>query len=394
MNRKYIYLILGLWLLVGCSEEKYTSPIDEDGAPGPVQDVQIENLPGGAKISYTLPNSESLRYVKAVYAIRPGVVRQAKSSLYNNYLVIDGFPAEREYEVDLYAVSKGEKESDPVTVTVNPLTPPLLEAFNSLTFEETFGGVTIAFENSGEASLAVTVLTEEEGVMTEVETYYTKSQQGLHSVRGFAAEPRLFGAVIRDRWNNFSDTIYAERTPIFEEEIPKDEFAEYHLPTDTWEAHVAGRDMLQIWDGRIAPNGGIPIFQTKPGSPMPQWFTFDMGRVAQFSRYKLWHRGPGTEWAYQDAAPKKWEVWGTAEAPDPSGSWDGWTLLMECDSYKPSGDGPVTSDDAFYATNAGEDFTFPEGTPPVRYVRFKILETWGLLDYIYLQEVTFWGQLQ
>ncbi|MEC3878171.1 DUF5000 domain-containing lipoprotein [Parapedobacter sp. 10938] len=394
MNRNYIYLILGLWLLAGCSEEKYTSPIDDDTAPAPVQDVQVENLPGGAKISYALPNSESLRYVKAVYSIRPGVVRQAKSSLYSDHLVIDGFPAQREYEVELYAVSKGEQESEPVTVTVNPLTPPLLEAFNSLTFEETFGGVTIAFENSGEASLAVTVLTEEEGAMTEVETYYTKSPQGLHSVRGFAAEPRLFGAVIRDRWNNFSDTLYAERTPIFEEEIPKDEFAEYHLPTDTWEKHIPQGDMFQMWDGRIAPNGGIGVFHTKPGSAMPQWFTFDMGKTVLLSRYKLWHRGPGTQWAYQLASPKKWEVWGTAETPDPSGSWEGWTMLMECDSYKPSGDGPVTSDDAFYATNAGEDFTFPDGTPPVRYLRFRMVETWGYLDYIYIQELTFWGQMQ
>lgn len=393
---QFLYMIFSLWLIVSCSEEKYTSPIDDDGAPGSVSGIQVENLPGGARISYNLPNSESLRYVKAVYSIRPGVVREAKSSLYTDNLVVDGFPAEDEYEVTLYAVSKGEKESEPVTIKVNPLTPPLLEAYNSLTFTETFGGVTIEFENSGEASLAVTVLTTEGDEMKEVETYYTKSKEGRHSVRGFPAEPRLFGAVIRDRWSNFSDTIYAERTPIFEEQIPKDRFAELHLPSDTWQAHNSGQDLNQIWDGRIAPSGGIPLFQTKPGSGMPQWFTFDMGRTALLSRYKFWHRGGigGSIWAYTAAAPKKWEIWGTAEAPNPDGSWDGWTLLMECESYKPSGDGPITSDDLYYATNAGEDFEFPDETPPVRYLRFKTLETWGFLDYIYIQEVTFWGQLQ
>lgn len=393
---QFFICFLSVWLVFSCSEEKYTSAIDDDVAPSPVTSVHVENLPGAARISYVLPDSESLRYVKAVYAIRPGVVREAKSSLYTESLVVDGFPTESEYDVTLYAVSKGEKESEPVTVKVNPLTPPLLEAYHSLTFEETFGGVTIAFENSGEASLAVTVLTTEDDEMKEVETYYTKSKEGRHSVRGFPAEPRLFGAVIRDRWSNFSDTIYAERTPIFEEQVPKDRFAEYHLPTDTWQAHNSGQDMNQIWDGRIAPNGGIAIFQTAPGSGMPQWFTFDMGRTALLSRYKLWHRGGiGDDiWAYQAAAPKKWEVWGTAETPNPDGSWDGWTLLMECDSHKPSGDGPATSEDLFYATNAGEDFIFPEGMSPVRYLRFRMLETWGFLDYFYLQEVTFWGQLQ
>lgn len=395
MKRNHIfYLIFGVLLTASCSEEKYTSTIDDDVAPGPVRSVHTESLPGAAKISYTLPNSESLRYVKAVYSIRPGVQREAKSSLYTDNLIVDGFPSESEYEVTLYAVSKGEKESEPVTVKVNPLTPPLLEAYNSLTLEETFGGVTMQFDNSGEASLAVTLLTPSDGAMTEIETYYTKSIQGRHSVRGFPAEPRLFAAVIRDRWGNLSDTIFAERTPIFEEQIPKDRFVEYHLPTDTWEPHIAQGQMFQIWDGRTAPNGGIGVFHTKPGSPMPQWFTFDMGRTALLSRYKLWHRGPGTSWAYQLAAPKKWEVWGTADTPDPSGSWDGWTLLLECDSYKPSGEGPVTNEDHLYATSIGEDFEFPDGIPPVRYLRFKMLETWGFLDYIYIRQVTFWGQLQ
>lgn len=395
MKSNYIlYFILGILLAVGCSPEKYMSAIDDDVAPGPIRSVHVENLPGAAKISYTLPDSESLRYVKAVYSIRPGVMREAKSSLYSDHLIVDGFPRESEYEVMLYAVSKGEKESEPVTVKVHPNTPPLLEAYNSFTFTETFGGVVIEFANSGESSLAVTVLTPEEGRMSEVETYYTKSKIGRHPVRGFAAEPRLFGAVIRDRWGNLSDTIYAELTPIFEEQIPKTNFAQVNLQTDTNEPHIAQGQMFQIWDGRTAPNGGIGVFHTKPGTGMPQSFTFDMGVTAIFSRFKLWHRGPGTQWAYQLAAPKRWEVWGSAEAPDPSGDWDGWTLLMECESYKPSGDGPITAEDALYATSLGEDFVFPDGMPPVRYVRFKILETWGFLDYIYLRQLTFWGQLQ
>ncbi|NGM61534.1 DUF4959 domain-containing protein [Sphingobacterium sp. SGG-5] len=395
MKSVYILnLLLGALLIVSCSPEKFTSTINDDTAPGPVKSVQVENLPGAAKISYVLPNDESLRYVKAVYAIRPGVEREAKASLYADNLIVDGFPEEKEYEVTLYAVSKGEKESEPVKVKINPLTSPLSEAYNSLTFEETFGGATVAFSNSGGASLSVKILTQDNGTMSEIETYYTKSIEGKHSVRGFAAEPRVFAAIIRDRWGNLSDTISTELTPIFEEQIPKDKFVELHLPTDTYEKHIPQGDMFEMWNDRIAPNGGIGVFHTKPGSGMPQWFTFDMGRMAIFSRYKLWHRGPGQQWAYQAAAPKRWEVYGTAETPDPEGSWDGWTLLMECESYKPSGDGPITQEDALYATSAGEDFIFPDDMPPVRYLRFKILETWGFLDYIYIQELTFWGQLQ
>src|SRR5699024_5689274 len=108
-NFKLLYFFCALLLINSCSEEKYTNPIDDDVAPAPVSNVQVESLPGGARISYDLPSDESLRYVKAVYNIRPDYTRETKSSLYTDYLIVDGFPSTDEYEVTLYAVSKGEK---------------------------------------------------------------------------------------------------------------------------------------------------------------------------------------------------------------------------------------------------------------------------------------------
>lgn len=390
-------MITGFLLVFSsCSEEKYIGPIDTDSAPGNVTGVTVTPLPGGAKISYILPEDKNLRYVKAIYEIRPGVEKEAKASLYMDHLIVDGFSEIKPYEVKLSTVSNGENESTPQVIEVTPLMSPLLEVYNSFTFEEAFGGATIKFENSGAASLAVTLLTDSVGTLREIETYYSNSIQGVYSVRGFENEPRLFGAVIRDRWGNLSDTLTQTLTPMFEEFIPKELFSTYHLPTDTYAPHAgANRTLDKIWDGLIAPNGGVVIFQTAPGSGMPQWFTFDMGQTVMLSRYKFWHRGGQNDevWAYQLAAPKRWEIWGTAETPDPTGSWDGWIKLLDCNSYKPSGDGPITSEDLYYATDAGEDFVFPEGIPPVRYLRFKMLETWGYLDYHYMQEVSFWGKI-
>src|SRR5690606_30971298 len=153
----------------------------------------------------------------------------------------------------------------------------------------------------------VTLLTDSAGVLSEVETYYTKAEKGTYSVRGYEAQPRIFGAVVRDRWGNLSDTVTAQITPIFEEVISKTTCNAFNLPTDTYEKHIPQGDMFEMGDGRIAPNGGLGVFHTKPGSGMPQWFTFDMGVTALFSRYKLFHRGPGDQWAYQLAAPKRWE---------------------------------------------------------------------------------------
>lgn len=395
MKKSTYIIVLGMFFMISCSEVDPTLPTDKDNAPGPVSNLRAEPFPGGASIYYELPGDESLRYVRAEYSIRDGVSREAKSSLYNNFITVEGFPDTSSYEVKLYAVSAGEKSSEPVSIEIKPLLPPLIEAYKTLEFKEAFGGFTISFSNEGRASLAVTLLAQNElGEMSAVETYYTESEVGEYSLRGFAAEPQLFGAVIRDRWGNLSDTIKAQLTPIFEELIPKDNFQAYNLPTDTYEKHIPNGDMAMMWDDRIAPNGGIGLFHTKPGSGMPQWFTFDMGELVLLSRYTMHHRGPGAKWAYQLAAPKKWEVYGSADVPDPSGDWEGWIKLGEFNSYKPSGDGPVTNEDAAYATSEGEGFVFEEGSPPVRYLRFKILETWGFVDYIYIQELTFYGSMQ
>ncbi len=394
-NSTFYTIVLSciVFILASCSDEKYIGPIDNDTAPGSLTGVTVTPLPGAARITYELPDDKSLRYVKAVYEIRPGVEKETKSSKYTDELFVDGFPEIKPYQVKLTTVSNGEKESEPQVIEVTPLLSPLKEAYNSLIFNETFGGVTINFENSGAASLAVTIITDSAGTVKEVDTYYTQSIQGSYSVRGFPAEPTTFGAVIRDRWGNYSDTITQTLTPVFEEYISKEHFAEYNLPTDTYEPHISQGQLYQLWDERRSPTGGHGVFHTKPGSGMPQWFTFDMGRVALLSRYKLYHRGgQGSDvWAYDHGSPRRWEVWGTAETPDPSGGWDNWIKLMDCNSYKPSGDGPITSEDLYYATDAGEDFEFPVDIPPVRYLRFKILETWGYLDYIYISELSFWG---
>src|SRR5690606_41106379 len=104
----YYTVVLAVLFFASCSKDQYKSAIDDDTAPEPVTDVTVEPIPGGAKITYKLPVSESFRYVRAEYNIRGDLKREAKSSLYSNYVVLDGFPETEEYEVKLYSVSNGE----------------------------------------------------------------------------------------------------------------------------------------------------------------------------------------------------------------------------------------------------------------------------------------------
>lgn len=391
MKRSIIHILFVLpvlLLLAGCVEDKMTPLNKGDQAPAPVSDVEVERLPGGAILSYSLPRDKNILYVKAVYEIRKGVEREVKSSYYKNYLQIDGFPDTATYQVKLYAVSRGEELSEPVTVAVTPLTPPVRSVFETLTLQETFGGVRISFENDSEAKIVLTVLAQDStGDFVPAETFYTERLKGNFSARGFAPEPKRFGVFVRDRWNNHSDTLFSDLTPWFERELDKSKFREVLFPSDTYEGHVGSR-LSNLWNG-LTGHGGGEIFHTKPGTGLPQWFTFDLGVTTVLSRFRLHHRDGNADGPYTGGDPYIYEIYGSNE---PSDDWESWTLLTTCQSVKPSGSGPqVTTEDKEFAVVQGEDFDFPPGIPPVRYLRFKIEKVWGPLDHHYIAELTFWG---
>ncbi|HMR19748.1 MAG TPA: DUF4959 domain-containing protein, partial [Sphingobacterium sp.] len=272
-------------LLMSCSQEKYTEPFGSDSAPGLVTDVTVTSLKGGAQIKYKLPADPNLRYVKAVYTVN-GQEMEKVASRYDNAIEIHGFPDTREQEIKLYSVSKaGNVSSGFVSAKVSPLTPPVVESFQSLEVNATFGGVLLTFDNPAEANLAVIIRTPDaNGNMNIVDTYYTSTVQGIYAIRGFAPEERPFEFVIRDRWGNLSDTLKGSYTPIFEQIISKSGFQALQLQTDTWQPHTAlgpQYTMDKIWDGAMGDSPPHPIFHTPPSGTMPKWFTFDMGVVAQ-----------------------------------------------------------------------------------------------------------------
>ena len=218
----------------------------------------------------------------------------------------------------------------------------------------------------------------------------TKRKEGSFAVRGFDPLERTFGVFVRDRWNNRSDTLFADLTPVFEQKLDKTKFRKVELPSDTYDPHI-GSNVVNLWDDQTG-NAGSNIFHSKPGSGLPQWFTFDLGITTTLSRFKLHHRDGGTDGAYTGGDPRVYEIWGRNN-PDTDGGWENWTLLMTCESVKPSGqpEGTVTSEDKQFAVVDGEDFDFPAAIPPVRYLRFKTVKVWGVLDHMYIAELTFWG---
>jgi hypothetical protein len=350
----------------------------------------VTSLPGAAQLTYVLPASTGLLYVKAVYETQPGVTREVRASYYNNSMVVDGFADTLLHPVQLYVVTRDEKQSEPVSITVSPLMPPYLSVFKSLAVLADFGGVHVSFTNKTGAELSIVALTTDStGVFDQADAYYTKADSGNYSLRGYKAEKRKFGFFVKDRWGNTSDTLLGLYTPLYEELLDKTKFREVTLPSDI--GYGWGMYMSNLWDGIFS---GYNMWHSADKlDGMPMWITFDLGTTAQLSRIGLWQRNQDGPWIYAQNNPREFEIYGSAN-PNPNGSWDNsWTLLSHHTVIKPSGlpVGQTNSTDVA-AAEAGEMMDVPLTAPKVRYIRVKVLRTWTDGGYAAnIAEMSFWG---
>lgn len=388
--KKYISHIVGVVLLLAissCSDDP-NSPIEKDNtAPAPIYNAVVENLPGGALIHYNLPADEDLLYVLASYVNKKGKTVNSRSSYYSNTVKVEGFGDTDEYTVDLYAVDKSENKSTPVQVTIKPFTPQVLLTSHSLEMNPDFGGISIAFTNETRADIAIMVSsTDEGGEMTTVETFYTALPTGKFFVRGFDSELRKFGVVIRDKWENFSDTVYTEVVPVYEIMLNKSLFKSLILPGDAPATNWSG-SLEYIWDGI---NNDLAAHTGNIASGEPKYFSFDMGVLAQLSRVNV-QVIPDDKHMYNDVSPRLYEIWGCEEF-DSSGSFDGWTKLVTIENIKPSNlpVGLLTEDDRI-AGRQGDDADIPSDMPKVRYIRIRCLNNWSGNTNMAISEVTLWG---
>lgn len=391
-NRLSIFFCLLAMVMSSCQESDL-EPVENDQiAPEPVSNATVENLPGAVQITYSLPFDPDLLYVEAEYVSKDGTVRQFKSSYYSNTIRVEGFGDTDEYEVELCAVDRSENKSTPLKVTIKPQTPPVLLTYNSLQITPDFGGVTVKFKNLTEADLAIGVCTTDSiGDYITANTFYTSRDSASFSVRGYESVSRLFGVFIRDRWGNLTDTLFQELTPVYEVMLDKSKFKEVDLPGDS-PATSWGGSMPYIWDGRALPesagNWGAHTGNVATGEPM--YFSFDLGVVAQLSRFSL-QTVPDEKHIFTDVSPKRYEIWGCTEL-NSDGSFDGWTKLLTIENIKPSGLplGMLTEDDRI-AGEAGDEANFPLDAPKVRYIRIRCLENWSGNTNMVISEVTFWG---
>ena len=99
--RLILHLLL-TFLSIGCKEEDNIRPFGQDvetGVPGMVSDIKVKNIPGGAIISYQLPDNSDIMYVRARYKVGQGKEMEARASVYSNELTVNGFGDMKEHQL-------------------------------------------------------------------------------------------------------------------------------------------------------------------------------------------------------------------------------------------------------------------------------------------------------
>lgn len=166
--------------------------------------------------------------------------------------------------------------------------------------------------------------------------------------------------------------------------ISSSSFKPVVFPTDATTAW--GWTLPMLWDNNVNEGSG---FHTADVA-MPAHFTIDLGLTTSLHEIKVWQR----QLTLYDAGNlRKFEIWGST-SPAADGSFTGWTKLGTFESVKPSAQASgYTNADANYA-KAGESFIFPEDIPDVRYLRFRVSQTWlgKTSGAIHLMEMKLWSK--
>ena len=386
MKVKYLFALLILLLFNRCEEsERGQYPIDSI-SPGEVTLINVENIPGGAIISYQIPEEDDLLYVKAVYKLDDGRETEQKVSSYSNEIKIEGIGKSHEVEVELIAVDRSRNESKPLVVKTFPLDSPIHSTFESLKIADDFGGIRLNWSNSTESDMVICINTpNEKGELITARNFYTNSSIGSGNIRGYDNDERLFEVYIRDHWGNHSDTLQGLYEPLFEEEL-KEGMRRWNPPGIPY-SNYASYAIENIWDGNINT-----FFIVQTGG-FPYSFTFDLGKKIKFSRIKQVQRQGSLIYTSQNI--QFFQLWGTNTPNEVSDSFDGWIKLGDFEMIKPSGlpPGQLTPEDRAVAAD-GHDFNIDPDAPSVRYIRYVIQATWSGDQNSAMSELRFFGSIQ
>lgn len=390
MKRLLLFIALPL-MFIAC-EDDYIGQYPVDSVPpAKVSNAQVENLPGRVVITYNLPKDTDLLYVKAVYTDSHGKKNEVRASNFKNQLEIKGFARSERQSIELVSVDRSQNESEPLTVEIEPMDSPIYAIKESLDIKASWGGFKMSWANPDNEQIFMYVLRAGEDGDEIVSTIISAESNGADSVTGLEAVEQEFKVVVRDIYENYTDTLSVTLTPLYEKFIDGKNFVYLPMATNmNW--HKSRNNANALFDGVY--DADKPIYmetKVKKDNIPYAYFTLNLINTYKFSRIKFWGR---VAYCYALHCPRRFQFWGTTsdEAAANPDSFEGWELLFEGESHKPSGNdtADVTAEDKEYALK-GETFEIPESAGPAKYFRFVCLETWTKSTSLNLNEMEFYG---
>lgn len=389
---KKILNLLLFCLVISCSEDYIGQyPVDKI-PPNSVKNPVVNNFAGGSEITYELPSDDDLLYVKAIYKLSNGQQAEERASFFLRSMKLKGFGKSQKATVKLIAVDRSENESQPLSVEIEPQDSPIYAILSSLKVFSSWGGLKLTWGNPQAENIVVGVITKnDKKEVSALDNFYTAEKNAAKTVRGMDTVQVTVGAFVRDRFGNYTDTIFSIQKPLFEKLLDNTKFKPLPL-SPKYTLNSFGPTMSKLWDNAILPDNNV--YYIAAGGPANPYFTMDLGVRAKISRFTFWSR---QAWIFQLHSPKHFEIWGTADASATTvDNWTGWYRMMDQEAYRPSGlpaGALPTADDKAYAA-AGEEYEFDIANTPVRYIRFRCTETWGGSTGLNLAELKFWGAEQ
>jgi hypothetical protein len=385
------------FLAVSCSEKELTPISASTGKPESVTVLDVDPVPGGAVITFRIPENEDILAVKAVYTLTNGRKMEATTSFYDNILEIAGYNDIQSHEAILYSINRAQEYSDPQSVPFTPLESSLSKTAKSIAIVSDFGGANFSWRNEDGESLSFEFLAENGNDMQTVRLLTSTLDSLSYTIRGYEPKPTKFGVIVSDNYGNVTDMISPAETivPIYEQKFDKSIQRIRILSGDVSMSNWEGRNEAIIDDD-------VNTFGHSPNGPSGTIggasFTLDLGKMAKVSRFLYYQRGGGGRY-YRAGNARFFEVYAYTGNPaddDPSGDWNQWEKVTDCEMIKPSNSpGSTVTDEDELAAIDGHEFSIPLSLSSVRYLRFRVVSVWANWDdgsnYWHPAEITTYG---
>jgi len=404
MRTVHFLLALVVVMMTCACAEKELKPIHgSKGKPGKVEIIEQEAIPGGVVVVYRIPESEDILSVVAQYTLTNGKNYKSEASYFENTLTIAGFNDHtKEYTAQLFTVNRAQQRSDPVTVTFRPEESSLSKTARSMEITADWGGSRFSWINEDKQPLIFEFFApDEEGNFRIMRVLGSTLASTSYVLRGYEPKPQRFATVIRDYWDNVTDTIYppgGKLTPWLEQKPDKSKMRVMGLGEPNTPNGDAGWNM---WGSNPGYMLNDISNQFGEWEPIPASATFDLGVTLKLSRLVHFHRiGSDFPNPLERGNPKRYEIYGYygGGVPSQSGNWSEWTLIMEHEEMLPASGGKTsaerTPEDMDFVREYGQTCEIPLTAEPTRYLRIKVLQTWGNTRFASITRLDFYGEIQ